>query len=114
MPGGRVRLEIGRLESLTKATPGRIEAALDALAVKVLAEAQSNIVRQDLVDTGGLLNSGTTARGGRLVRYVGFGKDYAPHHEFGTRRHRARPYLRPALKAAEPLARELFGKVITT
>lgn len=107
-----VKLDMGRLTSLRKSIDKRTDSALDALAVAVQAEAQGNIVRQDIIDTGALLNDVSVSSPSRGVRRVGTGREYGVFHEFGTRRHKARPWLRPALDAAEPLARDLFGKVV--
>lgn len=107
-----VKLEMGRLTAIRANVGPKTEAALDVLAVKVQAEAQGNIVREDLIDTGAMLNSVAVQKLGKGRRGVGTSRKYGVHHEFGTRHHRARPWLRPALKAAEPLARDLFGKVV--
>lgn len=109
-----VRLNMTALTALRANVGPKTEEALDALALKVQAEAQGNIVRQDLVDTGMLLNDVTIQKLGKGRRGVGTGRKYGVHHEYGTRKMKARPWLRPALKAAEPLAKDLFGKVVLT
>ena len=56
------------------------------------------------VDTGRLRSSVAyeVARDGRdIVGRVGTDVNYAPYIEFGTRRMRAQPFLRPALSAAK-------------
>jgi HK97 gp10 family phage protein len=39
--------------------------------------------------------------------------DYAGYQEFGTRRHKAQPFLRPAKEAAEPIVRNLAEEIYT-
>lgn len=70
------------------------KAALDTMAdAKLVAP----------VDTGNLRNSITTdARPGDLVAVVEATADYAAHVEFGTRRMRPKPFMRPAQERNTP------------
>lgn len=57
------------------------------------------------VDTGRLRSSiaeELRREDGELVEIVGTDVEYAPYVEFGTRRMRAQPFLRPAAQQAKP------------
>lgn len=75
--------------------------ALNVLRLSLAVEAAAK--RLAPVRTGRLRSSIThrvERRGRVVVGTVGTDVHYAPYLEFGTRRMRARPYLRPALAAA--------------
>lgn len=55
------------------------------------------------VDTGRLRASITTEKIGKAAYAVGTNVEYAPYVEFGTRKMRAQPYLRPALERVKQL-----------
>lgn len=66
--------------------------ALEAQAVR------NRALRLAPVDTGRLRQSVSVQQTVPLVFRVGTNVEYAPHVEFGTRKMRARPFLRPALR----------------
>lgn len=74
-------------------------AKVTAACVKSLAEAGKLIETRAKflcpVDTGNLRRSITSDVDG-LTAEIGTNVHYAPHVEFGTRRSKAQPYLRPA------------------
>lgn len=107
-----VRLEMGRLTSLRAQVGPRTEAALDALATNVKQQAQVVITEVNLIDSGLLRDSVAVARPSKGVRTVGPTQEYGIFHEFGTRHHRARPFMRPALDRSIDFAKTLFGKVV--
>jgi HK97 gp10 family phage protein len=76
------------------ASPDKIEDAVKKAALKLEGEAK----RLCPVDTGRLRNSIETQRIDRYTYGVGTGVEYAPYVEFGTRKMRAQPYLRPAME----------------
>lgn len=49
------------------------------------------------VDTGRLRNSITHAPEGKDTEIIGSAVEYAPYQEFGTRRTKAQPFLKPAV-----------------
>lgn len=83
-------LRVGRV---TAAQAGDRAAAL--LALKLRNEA----VRRCPVDTGRLRQSIGLQKIGEGHYRVGTNVTYAPYVEFGTRRTRAQPFMRPALEA---------------
>jgi HK97 gp10 family phage protein len=83
-------LRVGRV---TAAQAGDRAAAL--LALKLRNEA----VRRCPVDTGRLRQSIGLQKVGDGHYRVGTNVVYAPYVEFGTRRARAQPFMRPALEA---------------
>ena len=72
---------------------------------KEITKASLNVQREAKkicpVDTGRLRSSITVERND-LVAEVGSNVKYAPYVEFGTKRQRAQPYLRPAYHKEEP------------
>lgn len=65
------------------------------------AEIKQNVVEKDIIDTGALLNSVQVQRfeDDGLTSYTGPGVEYAIHHEYGTSRMAARPFVGPAVEA---------------
>lgn len=55
-----------------------------------------NIQRQDLIDTGFMLNSVTAESTSNTEAEAGSKAEYAIYHEYGTSKMPARPYMRPA------------------
>jgi HK97 gp10 family phage protein len=88
-----------------KATPQQLEAALRSGALLIEGDAK----RLAPYLTGTLRRSIHTEtssdRGGAQAR-VGTNVEYAPHLEFGTRRQRPQPYLRPAFDGAKNRVRQ--------
>lgn len=138
-----VQIDTGRLNRILRNLPGNRRQAVANLALEVETQAKANIVAQDIVDTGALLNSvyaelpGTnnfaTAKAavesrnpdatvtqlpapGADEAHVGPSVEYAIYHEFGTSSMGARPYLGPAVAAAADAAEqhpEWFEGVVT-
>ncbi len=74
-----------------------IENGLTAIGMTAEGHAKRKITDYPAVDTGRLRNSITykAVRTERAV-YIGTNVEYAPYVELGTRKMRARPYLKPA------------------
>lgn len=64
-------------------------------------------------DTGGLVSSGFhEIETGGLIVNIGFAKLYAAMLEFGTRRMRPRPFMKPALDENRSRLSKILGKFI--
>ena len=86
----------------------KIDAITRAAALAVEAEAK----RLCPVRTGRLRASITTEKIDTAAYAVGTNVEYAPYVEFGTRKMRAKPYLRPAAeRVAKGLGRGLHFKM---
>lgn len=94
------------LRALLVGPTGPVARDLVRRAMRVEAQAKANASGRPgpRVRTGRLRGSITwrlRQDGGQLVADVGTAVEYAPYVELGTRRARAYPFLRPALRAAE-------------
>jgi HK97 gp10 family phage protein len=79
------------------------DSAVGKYVAKLTVRVDRGAKRLAPVDTGRLRSSITWEMGQEgtvIVGRVGTNVHYAPYLEFGTRRMRARPFLRPALAAA--------------
>lgn len=102
--GTRVVLDHTALDQLLTSTDGPVAKMLLRDTIRIEADAK----RRTPVDTGRLRASITRAiehDAQGLVGIVGTNVEYAPYVELGTRRMRARPFLRPALGAASETTR---------
>lgn len=93
-----VRLDPAAVERMLRAPGGFVAVDLTRRAINVESAAK----RVCPVDTGRLRSSithslATDERG--LLALIGTNVEYARYVEFGTRRMRAQPYLRPSLRA---------------
>lgn len=95
-----IKLYDNAIDGLLSSTDGPVAAELLRRGLKVERAAK----RHAPVDTGRLRSSIGTGLGidndGLHVR-VGTNVEYAIHQEFGTRFQPGKPFLRPALRAAE-------------
>lgn len=76
------------------------DGAVGRYAVKICVKVVNHAKKLCAVDTGRLRSSITYEigeSGGELAARVGTNVEYAPYVEFGTRRMRAQPFLRPAI-----------------
>lgn len=81
------------LDALEKA----IENGLTAIGMTAEGHAKRKITDYPAVDTGRLRNSITYAvKADEKAVYIGTNVEYAPYVELGTRKMRARPFLKPA------------------
>lgn len=80
---------------------GRVEAAAagDRAAALLALRLRNEAVRRCPVDTGRLRGSIGLQKVGEGHYRVGTNVVYAPFVEFGTRRTRAQPFMRPAVEA---------------
>jgi len=89
-----------------KATDTAISKALEMSAILVSNAAVKNAP----MDTG-LLKASITRDFDDKNAYIGTGLEYAPYVEFGTRKQKAQPYLRPALLLNIDKIKRIFGKL---
>jgi len=103
---------LAKLQELaSKATPAQLRAALMAGALPI----QTAAVQKAPVLTGTLrrsIHTETSETSDGAIARIGTNVEYAIYQEFGTRRMRAQPYLRPAFDenlrpAMEEIARAL-------
>lgn len=82
---------------------GRVEAAAagDRAAALLALKLRNEAVRRCPVDTGRLRQSIGLQKVGEGHYRVGTNVVYAPFVEFGTRRTRAQPFMRPAMEAVK-------------
>lgn len=76
-------------------------AAKDALGqagAYMVGAARAEIVAQDLIDTGNLLNSMADEEAGELAQRVGTNVHYAIYLEYGTVRMSAKAFMRRAIE----------------
>lgn len=104
----RIVFNQAELDELFGSPEGPAGKHLKKLGVRVQRAAK----RLSPVDTGRLRSSiaeelGRDGQG--LVERIGTNVEYAPHVEFGTRRMRAQPFLRPALDAANTVWKNQYG-----
>ena len=108
-----LEIDTKAMDKIIKKLPGGIADIVDTFGFAVEGQAKKNIIRNKSVDTGAMLNSGTTSTprsrktaagiplpkssGKRYTVIVFFPVDYSAHVEFGTSRARAKPYLGPAV-----------------
>jgi HK97 gp10 family phage protein len=92
------RLDTKRLDRILEAFPEKSDATVRAGAEAVLGRA----VTLAPVDTGALKNSIHAYSAGKLRWEVSDGVEYGIYQEFGTSRHRAQPFMRPASEWARP------------
>lgn len=64
------------------------------------------------VDTGNLRNSITHQSKDDVTEVIGTNVEYAPYVELGTRRSRAKPYLKPAVKNHVDEYRQIIESVL--
>lgn len=81
-----------------------IRAALTAAAMKVEGDAKLLSPYR----FGRLRGSITTEVKGQTA-YIGTNVEYAPHVEYGTKRMKAQPYLRPAIDNNRKIAQRIFS-----
>ena len=78
--------------------PNRIDRALEICGGTAETHAKTNLTRNRSVITGNLRNSITHEQADDHTEAIGTNVYYAPYVELGTRRSRAKPYLRPAVE----------------
>jgi HK97 gp10 family phage protein len=97
----------------------QVQAALLALiprvelAGEVIEERSATIVaaiaEAKAPELTGHMKASIDEEGGQVV----VDTDYAGYQEYGTRRHKAQPFLRPAKEASEPIVRNLAEEILT-
>lgn len=89
------------LAAINRATQGRALRNAVQAGLYVHEAATKQIIRdKDIIDTGNLLGSVTTAIESSTATQAsgvsGTNAEYAPHNELGTEKMAARPFMRPA------------------
>lgn len=97
----------------------QVQAAIAALIPRVeIADKEVTVQSAEIVarlaeskapELTGHLKASTTAEGGQVIADT----PYAGYVENGTRRQKARPFLRPARDQAEPIVRTLAERIYT-
>ena len=102
MSVSRVAIDLTGLHKLQRVHRTRAEQIVGTGAHNVEAGAKRNIVAKHIIDTGALLNGMRAHRRGMFEWVVADSVNYGIHHEFGTSRMAARPFLAPAVEAERP------------
>lgn len=107
----RLKLNLNRIDQAVSG-PG-LKRALDAAGFVAEGIAKSIVVDKDIIDTGFLLNSiqaddPILSRTGGSVD-VGVAAEYAKHHEYGTSKMAARPFMRPTLTEGRAQIQSAFS-----
>lgn len=98
-----------KLDRLTEKSRDNLVGALDNSALRVLRSAQQKCP----VDTGNLRASLTKETSKKeLYTVVGTKVYYAPYVEYGTRKMRPKPYLKPAYLENEKDIKNLLKKAV--
>lgn len=90
----------------------RATAACVAIAAYMAGEVRKEIVSQDLIDTGNLLNSIADELVAAQRAKVGTNVYYGIYLEYGTKRMSAKAFMRKAMEAGLPGAQDLAMKVM--
>ena len=107
-----VKLDLSKLEALSRSAPERVDQAIAKIADDTLAQAQVRCP----VDTGNLKNSLHVEPPKRLgERRVSDGTEYGVYVELGTSRMSAQPFMLPGVLAAvkgfgAAIGKWVFGK----
>jgi len=109
-----IRLDTTKLDALARGLKVNTKDALAAVAFQVEANAKSNIIAKDIIDTGAMMNSVQTTQQSPNSYWVHDGVEYGIYHELGTHKIGARPFMVPAVETVGAqvdaiIARELFG-----
>ena len=95
----RVRIERENLDWLLNESHAAFEAWNDETAHNIEAQTKINIVQNDQVDTGAMLNSVAVIDGELPAsKQIIVGVDYGLYQEMGTVFQPARPFLGPAVE----------------
>ena len=101
------KVDVSKLLALSTRLNSIPEAMLE-VAEDVAIQVRQNIVDDEIIDTGDLLNSITAEQRGNIT-LVRDGVSYGVYNEFGTSRMAARPFFAPAIEKYG----EFFEKVFT-
>lgn len=109
-----LELNLGRVDDAV--SDAGLLKALGAGALVIEGKAKEIAHEKDILDTGFLIGaiqaqSPTKTPTGAEV-FVGSAADYSKHHEFGTSKMAARPYMRPAIKQGGPSAQKAVSAVL--
>lgn len=107
----KLELNLSRIDQAVSG-PG-LKRALAAAGFTAEGIAKSIVIDKDILDTGFLLNSIQAdvpvlkVNGGEVT--IGVAAEYAIHHEFGTSKMAARPFMRPTLIEGKPRIQGAFS-----
>jgi len=112
MSGDAMRRVAQDLTQQAETLPTRASVAVRKATFETEADAKRNIIAMDAVDTGNLLNSGTTViSNGGLTGHVIFTASYAYWVEGGRTGVPPRPFLGNATDKNAPLFREAMSQL---
>jgi len=103
----RIEIKYNNLPRIAERLPDAVSAIIRKAALDVEANAKAVVP----VDTGKLKNSITSEFLSPTLVIVAPHTDYAVYVEFGTRRMRARPYMRPAAEKVAPAFMEAMRRL---
>lgn len=95
----KIVIKYNNLSKIAAKMPGAVDKIVRKAAFDIEAHAKTVVP----VDTGMLKNSITTEFPGQTKAIIAPHTEYAGYVEFGTRRQRAQPYMRPAVEKVAPL-----------
>lgn len=95
---GKIIIKYNRLPQIA----GRLPDAVGAIVRKAAFDIEANAKAVVPVDTGKLKNSITSEFPSPTKAIIAPHTDYAAFVEYGTRRQRAKPYMRPAAEKVAP------------
>jgi len=99
MAGARIVIKYNRLSQIAEKLSGAVSVVVRKAAFDVEANAKAVVP----VDTGKLKSSITSEFLGPARAIIAPHTEYAAFVEFGTRKQRAQPYMRPAAEKVAPV-----------
>jgi HK97 gp10 family phage protein len=107
----RIVIKYNNLPRIAEKLPEAVSAIIRKAAFDVEADAKSHLWKGHGVDTGKLKSSITSEFPSSTKAIVAPHTDYAIYVEFGTRRMRAIPYMRPAAEKVAPAFMEAMRRL---
>ncbi|MEZ0396834.1 MAG: HK97-gp10 family putative phage morphogenesis protein [Anaerolineales bacterium] len=102
MAGARIVIKYNHLDRIAAKLPEAVGAIVRKAAFDVEANAKAQLWQGHGVDTGKMKNSITSEFPTQTSAIIAPHTDYAIYVEFGTKRMRAIPFMRPAAEKVAP------------